>query len=83
MGAFVEVIIPDKLFKKVVEVPKTALVRGNSLFVIDNNYLVEKKVDIVRRTKNSVLVRGDLANGSNYVAQTFPEISEGLRVVSR
>ncbi len=82
-GAFVEVIIPDKLFKKVVEVPKTALARGNSLFVVENNYLVEKKVDVVRRTKNSVLVRGDLADGSNYVAQIFPEISQGLRVVSR
>jgi len=79
-GAFVEVTIPDRLYKKVVRVPETAIVGGKIMYIVNDGFLVAKKIDIIRRTGDSILVRGDFLDGEVIVTQTFPEIGSGLRI---
>ncbi len=82
-GAFVEVFIPGKLYESVVEVPDTAIEKSKNLYILKNNRLVQREISIVGRNSKSVLITGDLNEGSQFVTHIFPEISAGLKVLER
>ena len=75
----VEVIIPDRMYEKVVRVPDTAIVGGEIIYIVNDGFLVAKKIDIIRRVGDSILIRGGSLDGEVIVTQTFPEIGSGLR----
>ena len=79
-GAFVEVRIPDRYYSDVILLPVTAVNENNSIYIIENQRLVEKGVDVIRRYNESVLLRGDFSEGDIAVSRIFPEISPGLKV---
>jgi len=79
-GVFVEVRIIDLPFKNVFRMPDDAVHSGRLIYVVKNERLVRRKVMIVGRVGDDVLVRGDIENGDKIVARTFPEIGPGLKV---
>ena len=79
-GVFVEVRITDLPFKDVFRLPDDAVHGGQLIYVAKNERLVRRKVTIVGRVGDDVLVRGDINNGDKIVARTFPEIGPGLKV---
>jgi len=79
-GVFVEVQITDRPFKDVFRLPDDALHSERYVYVVVNERLERRAVQVAGRVGNDILVRGNIANGDKVVARTFPQIGPGLKV---
>ncbi len=82
-GAFVEVGIPGKLYRRVLRLPEGAVDAEGNVYVIDRGQLAPRRVELLRRVAKDVLVRADIAPGARIVTTHFPEIGPGQRVKAR
>jgi RND family efflux transporter MFP subunit len=82
-GAFVEVLVPSRMYKNVAKVPDTAVVRGNVIYLIEQGRVKETKINQVRRGATSILIRGPKLDGSVVITRPFPKISNGLLVEAK
>ena len=81
-GAFVDVRLLERRYEDVVVIPEVALY-NESVFVIADQRLQARAVEVVARDGVSVLVRGNLQDGDQLVTTRFPEIAPGLKVEVR
>ena len=82
-GAFVEVYLSDRLYRDVVRLPESALHGDDVVYVADEGRLVARRIELVLRVGNDVLVRGPFEPGDRVVTTRFPEIGPGLKVEIR
>jgi RND family efflux transporter MFP subunit len=82
-GAFVEVYLTDRLYRNVVRLPESALHGDDVVYVAAEGRLVARRIELVLRLGNDVLVRGPFEPGDRVVTTRFPEIGPGLRVEIR
>ena len=82
-GAFVEVLIPDRVYADVARVPETVLHPGNVVYGVEDGRLVARRTEIVGRVGNDVLLRGGLSDGERLVTTQSVAIAPGLRVELR
>ncbi len=82
-GAFVEVLIPDRVYAGVARVPETVLHPGNVVYGVDDGRLAQRQAAIVGRVGNDVLLRGELSEGERLVTTQSVAIAPGLRVELR
>jgi len=79
-GAFVEVSIPDRLYRKVARIPAAAVSGGNHVYVIEDGRLALREISVHRRVGEDMLVSGELGDGDRLVTTLFPEAGPGARV---
>jgi multidrug efflux pump subunit AcrA (membrane-fusion protein) len=80
-GAFVEVLLPDRTYQQVVELPLAALYGGSRVYAINaTGELSERPVTVLDRRHDTVLVQGDLAAGEPIVTSRIAEVAPGLKV---
>jgi RND family efflux transporter MFP subunit len=79
-GAFVEVLLPDRLHQQVVELPASALYRGDTVYAIADGRLQPRAVELVADLGGRILVRGGLEPGEPIVTSRLAEIGPGLKV---
>ena len=79
-GAFIEVSVPDNLYRNVFRLPETALHDDSMVYIISEDRLVSQQVDVLRRVEGDVLVRAQIQPGTSVVVTQFPEIGPGLKV---
>jgi RND family efflux transporter MFP subunit len=79
-GAFVEVLLPDRLHEQVVELPASALFHGDTVYAIANGRLQPRAVELVADLGARILVRGPLDAGQPIVTSRLAEIGPGLKV---
>ncbi len=79
-GIFVEVIIKDRAYDRVVRLPVSALHEGKLVYVIVKGRLQARQVKIVARAGNDVLVRGAMKPNEKVLISRFAEIGKGVRV---
>ena len=79
-GAFIEVEVPDRLYQNVVELPASALFDGNTVYVVEDERLRPKTVEMVAAYGQQVLIQADLENGQPVVTSRLAEIAPGLKV---
>jgi multidrug efflux pump subunit AcrA (membrane-fusion protein) len=82
-GAFVEIEMPDRLYRNVARLPGSAVHAGRRVYVVRDGRLEERFVEVAARTGADVLVRGDIAGGERIVITRFAEIGPGLKVEVR
>ncbi|MCH7929545.1 MAG: efflux RND transporter periplasmic adaptor subunit [Proteobacteria bacterium] len=82
-GAFVEVRLADRTYEDVVRLPQSALHDGDTVYAVVDERLEPRQVEVVVRSGNDILVRGDLAPGDMVVTSRLPEIGPGIRVAVR
>ena len=82
-GAFVEVLIPDRVYADVARVPETVLHPGNVVYGVEEGRLVARRTEIVGRVGNDVLLGGGLSDGERLVTTQSVAIAPGLRVELR
>jgi multidrug efflux pump subunit AcrA (membrane-fusion protein) len=82
-GAFVQVIVPSKVYQNVAKVPDTAVVRENVIYLIENGRVKETIIEQVRRDEDYILIRGAELDGKIIITRPFPKISDGLLVESK
>lgn len=79
-GAFVEVHMTDKLYSNVVRLPQTALYGGDTVYVVQDERLTARKVELVGAAKADILVRGNLKAGDAVMTSRLSKAEAGLRV---
>jgi multidrug efflux pump subunit AcrA (membrane-fusion protein) len=79
-GAFVEVVLPDRLHQQVVELPASALFHGDTVYAIEDGRLLPRPVELVADLGAHILVRGKLDAGEPVVTSRLAEIGPGLKV---
>jgi len=79
-GAFVAVLLPDRLHREVVELPASALFHGDTVYAIEGGRLQPRPVEVVADLGARILVRGELAAGDPIVTSRLAEIGPGLKV---
>ena len=82
-GAFVEVILQDRLYRQVARLPESALHDNEKVYVIEAGRLQLRLVELVARIGNDVLVHGELAHGETVATTRFPGIGPGVKVSAR
>jgi membrane fusion protein, multidrug efflux system len=79
-GAFVEVVLPDRLHEQVVELPASALFHGDTVYAIEDGRLLPRSVELVADLGARILVRGEFDSGEPVVTSRLAEIGPGLKV---
>ena len=82
-GAFVEVILRDRLYRQVARLPENALHDDERVYVVIDERLQPRLVQLVARIGNDVLVQGELAHGETVATTRFPGIGPGVKIVAR
>ena len=86
-GAFIEVRLDDRLYRDVVRLPESALhddgSGGDVVYVVVDDRLEERAIEVVLRGGNHILLRGPLEDGERVVVTRLPEIGAGLLVAVR
>jgi multidrug efflux system membrane fusion protein len=82
-GVFVEVVIKDRAYSKVVRLPASALHGRDRVYAIVDGRLRERRVEVVARAGNDVLVRGALKPNEHVLTTRFAEVGAGVRVEER
>jgi RND family efflux transporter MFP subunit len=79
-GAFIEVEMPDRLYRDVVELPASALFGGDTVYIVENERLRPASVDLVAAHGDQVLIQADLEDGMPIVTSRLAGIGPGLKV---
>lgn len=80
-GAFVEVSLPDRLFKDVVRVPVDAVYENRRIYVVgEDQRLIERQIEVVGAAGQDLLVRGALKNGDMIATTRLARVGEGVLV---
>ncbi len=79
-GAFVEVQIPDRTYKNIIRLPKSAIYEGDLIYLIRAGRLEPRSVNVLAQDGATVLVRGDVSEDELIVTSRFAEIGPGVRV---
>ncbi len=79
-GAFVEVNLPDRTFEQVVQLPDSAVFHGDTVYVVENGELVERKVTIAAYDGETALIAAGLGEGEEVLLTRIAEVSAGLKV---
>jgi RND family efflux transporter MFP subunit len=79
-GAFVEILLPDQVYKQVVELPASALFHGNTVYAVEDGRLAARAVELVADRGRQILVQGDLAAGEPILTSRLAQVAPGLKV---
>jgi RND family efflux transporter MFP subunit len=79
-GAFVEVLLPDRVYRQVAELPASALFNGDTVYAVEDGRLAARRVDLVADRGRNVLVQGDLVAGEPILTSRLAEVAPGLKV---
>ena len=82
-GAFVEVLLQDKIHPNVVSLPATAVYGTDRVYVIEDGRLAGREIEIIGYDGSDVLVRGALEDGEKVVVTRITEAGDGLKVNER
>ena len=82
-GAFVEVELADRTFEQAMRLPDTALHDDQTIYVVVDDRLEARKVQLLARAGNDVIVQGGVKSGDVVVTSRFAEIGPGAKVTQR
>ena len=79
-GAFVEVQVPDRTYKKVFRLPSSTLFGTDTVYAVENGRLAARKIRQVGIAGNDILVVGDIKPGDHIVRTRLSTPGDGLKV---
>ena len=80
-GAFVEVDVPDMVYRSTVRLPETAVYNGNRVYVIEDSRLVARSVNVAAYTGGDVIVSDGLEPGETVLTTQIADARDGLKIV--
>ncbi len=81
IGTFVEVNLKGKLINDIFMIPRKVLQKDSSVWTIgENNLLKNRKITILRREKEMLLVSEGLEDGDRILVTSIPGAAEGMVV---
>ena len=82
-GAFVELIVPDKMFRDHFRVPETAIYDNDTVYVIRDGALESRNIRVLAFDGENAIISGNLMDGDEVLTTRIAEISDGIRVKSQ
>ena len=82
-GAFVEILVPAKMYQEVLRIPDTAIVGENEIYLVEGGRLVSRSIEVVRKFDKWALIRGAHLDGKEIITRPFPEMADGIKVAPR
>ena len=79
-GTFVKCSIVGETYENIFVLPRYLLKRNNILFVVNNNHLKMKKVNVLRKFEDEVYINGGLAPGDKIIFSPLPGAIEGMEL---
>ena len=79
-GAFVEVLMKDRAYDKVIRLPESAVFGTDTLYVVKENRLKRREIEIVGHAGSSILVRGAVENGDSILTTRLAVAGNDLLV---
>jgi len=79
-GVFAEVLIQGKTLRNAVAVPRDALREGNSVWLVNDNRLHIRALDIVRADKDFAYAVSGLTNRAYVVTSSLDAVVDGMQV---
>lgn len=79
-GAFVQVDVPDRSYTQVARLPQTALYGQNKIYVIEDERLRERIIEVVGSAGKEILVRGSLKEGTEVLVTRLSTAGDGVKV---
>ncbi len=77
-GMFVDIELHGEKFDNIISIPRKALNANNSVWLADNNnQLKQRTVDVLRREKQQILLRGGVEAGEKLVLTTISGATDG------
>ena len=84
LGRYVNVAIQGRQADSVAEIPREALRNGNQVYIMSgDDTLITKKVTILWRKRETVLVRDGVATGDRLIVSPVPGAVEGMKLRQR
>lgn len=80
LGSFVEVIFDAGERESLVEVPRVAVHDGDTVFILEQDRLKKRKVEIAWRRPDTVLIRSGLAPGELLITSRVPNPIDGMKL---
>lgn len=82
-GVFVEVTVPDQLYKDVVSLPVQTVHADSFVYVIVEGRLKKRHVTIAAKDGENIIISQGLKAGDVICTTRFPEMGEGIKVMMR
>ena len=82
-GAFVEVVVADRVYRQVTRVPETAIHDSDTVYVVIDERLEARAVALAGRDGDMALITGEIGVGEAIVISRFTEIGPGMKVAER
>ena len=79
-GAFVEIVVPDKIFRDTVKLPEQSVYNGKHVYVVKDGKLSKREISIVAFDGEFVLISNGLKLGEKVLSTRIAEVGEGLNV---
>lgn len=79
-GMYLEVAIHAGDVEHCFELPRKALGTNNNVYAIRDSVLIEIPVEVVKKNKDSYIIRG-LADGELVISEQTPNIGEGQKII--
>jgi len=79
-GAFVEIDVPDRLYRNSYRIPETALYDGSDVYVIEDGQLSRRPVEIAAFDGDHVIIASGLAPGETVMTTHLTDADNGVRV---
>lgn len=79
-GAFLEISLPDTLYRSSFLVPEAAIYDGHYVYVVEQDVLKRREVVIADYSASGVIITGGLQAGQKVLTTRLSEASEGLAV---
>jgi hypothetical protein len=79
-GAFVSLIVPDRIWPQTFRLPETAVRSSDHVFVVVDGKLERRAVRLIAWDGEDAIVDGSLENGDTVLVTRLTEATEGVRV---
>jgi len=80
IGTFVQVTLHGDELPDVAVIPATALRDGDHVWLMEQGALRTRKVEVIRRARDEVMIGGGLQNGDQVVLTTVAGAAEGMKL---
>jgi RND family efflux transporter MFP subunit len=77
-GIFLHADIPGKVIDKAITIPRKIVYDNQYVYFIKNGRLDYRKVNIVRRESDHVIINGGLMDGDTIVTEVMQGVAEGM-----
>jgi len=79
-GIFAEVLIHGKTLKNAFAIPREAIHEGNQVWIVNDNALHIRTLDIVRKDRQSVYITSETESQLDVITSSLDAVTEGMKV---